>query len=359
MSDNTFAIEGLPPNPPDRGGNTSPAASVPPVVVHVPAPGSGWKVRVLTILLIFATIYILQLTAQQEQYFAAGEGTSVREQYHSGSKTATERIVRIEVNGVIMTPFSDSTLDAIKTAAADDRVKGVLLVVNSPGGLVTTSHQIYRELVQLREKKPIYVSMKDMATSGGYYISMGAGPEGVLFAEPTTWTGSIGVIVPRYNVSELAKNLGVSVESLKTGALKDSLSPFRDLTEEDLAVWNAIIDDSFARFVDVIHQNRATLDEARVRELATGQIYTAQQALDHGLVDRIGYEDDALAALRTHLQLENPRVVTYVSPPSLLGALMGGAREQSPEETLQSWMQLTVPRAMYFCSWLPVLPAVQ
>lgn len=340
--------------------NKQPESSPPQVVVQIPDQNkSTWKVRVLLILLLFSVFYNFQAVARHEEYYSAAH--SVQEKYHSGSRTAKPRIVRIVVSGTIMPPFTSNTLKTIKQAIDDEDVKGVLLVVNSPGGLVTDSHQIYHELKKLSKVKPVYVSMGSMAASGGYYISMGAGKDAKIFAEPTTWTGSIGVIIPRYNLTELADKVGISSEALKTGALKDSMSPFREMTEEDIKVWTEIMNEGFVRFKDIIAENRETLDPEDVDLLATGQVYTAAQAKQNGMIDEIGFEEDALEALAGHLQLklDDVRVVTYQGPPNLLDILSGNMTAKSAPEQWRDWMELTVPRAMYYCSWLPVIPGVQ
>lgn len=322
----------------------------------MPRPYSGWAVRILVILLVISVFYNLQSVAEKQEYYSAE--TPVRETFHSGDKDAEARIARIVVSGTIMPPYTKSTIAAVKRAREDDRVKGAVLVVNSPGGLVSDSNQIYRELELLAEKKPVYVAMKDLAASGGYYISMGIGPKGKIFAEPTTWTGSIGVIIPRFDMTELAGKAGVKVDPLKTGPLKDSLSPFREMTEQDLAVWGEILDDAFSRFVKIIADNRENLSEDQVRKLATGQIYTATQAKANGLVDEIGFEDEAIDALQKHVKLSKARIVTYTSPPTFLDLVTGNAKASTPSEQWRSWMELTVPRAMYYFSWLPVAPGV-
>ncbi|HSG69025.1 MAG TPA: ATP-dependent Clp protease proteolytic subunit, partial [Planctomycetaceae bacterium] len=156
-------------------------APLPQVVVQIPDQNkSAWKIRVLLILLIFSVFYNFQSVARQEEYYSAA--SSVQEKYHSGSRTVKTRIARIVVSGTIMPPFTSNTLKAIKHAREDENVKGVMLVVNSPGGLVTDSHQIYHELKKLSAVKPVYVSMGSMAASGGYYISMGAGKDAKIFA---------------------------------------------------------------------------------------------------------------------------------------------------------------------------------
>ena len=279
---------------------------------------------------------------------------AVQQSHHSGTEGAEGKLAVINFSGTIMPPFTSRWLQQIKEATEDDSIQGVLLSVDSPGGLVADSHQIYHELLKLREKKPIYVAMKRLAASGGYYISMGIGEEGEIFVEPTTWTGSIGVIIPRYNASELATKVGVKVEPLATGPLKDSLNPFRDLSESEREVWDEILADSFDRFVGVIADNRAELDDEKVRALATGQIYTANQAIENGLADKVGYEEDALDALASSLGLSDYEAVEYSSPATLLDILLSKA--ETPPTLSEQLLESSIPRAMYYCSWNPWVP---
>ena len=281
---------------------------------------------------------------------------SVRQIHRDGTAGAPDKLAVIQVFGTIMPPFTDQWLEQIRDAVKDEAVKGVLLEIDSPGGLVADSHQLYHQLQVLRAVKPVYVSMKRMAASGGYYIAMGAGPDTQIFAEPTTWTGSIGVILPRYNAAELASRIGVKTEPLVTGPLKGSLSPFRDLTEDELHVWEIIIADSFQRFISVVADNRSNLDSNNVKALATGQIYTTSQALDNGLIDHSGFAEDAISALANSLSLKDKpyEVVNYASPAGLINVLLGSV-EPSPSLTDQL-MEAGVPRAFYYCSWNPVIP---
>lgn len=278
---------------------------------------------------------------------------SVRQVHRDGTEGAASKLAVIQFSGTIMPPFTDRWIEQIRDAVEDESVKGVLLEIDSPGGLVADSHQLYHELQKLQETKPVYVAMKRMAASGGYYIAMGAGPSGRVFAEPTTWTGSIGVIMPRYNAAELAEKVGVKTEPLVTGPLKGSLSPFRDLREDELQVWNAIIDESFQRFIGVIADNRSNLDADAVRALATGQVYTTDQAVENGLVDEIGFADEAIAALAESLTLSEYEVVDYESPVGLLEVLLGGTT--SPPSVLEQVLDSGVPRAFYYCSWNPMV----
>ncbi|MCH7687086.1 MAG: signal peptide peptidase SppA, partial [Planctomycetes bacterium] len=297
------------------------------------------------------------LTAYEEYYSETG---SPQEVFLSGAKDARDKIAVLKVTGTIMPPFTGRILKSIERIRDDDSVKGVVLVIDSPGGLVTDSHQIYHRLKQLSEKKSMVVTMKRLAASGGYYVAMGAGPEAEIFAEPTTWTGSIGVIIPRYNFTEFVQRHGIKSEPLTTGPYKDSLSPFRDLRPDEEQLWKEILDDSFGKFIDVIAENRSQLDEQSVRDLATGQIYTSSQALENKLVDVIGYEDDAIEDLKQQLKktlnIEKFRVVTYQYQLTIFDLFAGYVRAQQPEQTWQTLLDVSVPRAMYFFSWAPAIP---
>lgn len=287
-----------------------------------------------------------------QSYFSDSSGPI--EQFHSGNELAETKIAIVKIHGTIMSPNTKRILNQIKKTKNDPDVKGVLLSINSPGGLVSDSHEIYHRLVELREVKPVVVQMKSMAASGGYYVAMGAGQKGTIFAEPTTWTGSIGVIIPRMEMIGLAEKVGVESVPLKTGAFKDALSPFRKLGDAENAVWENILNQSFDRFLNVIADNRAHLDYQAIKTLATGEIYTADDALKHQLIDKIGYEEDALAELLLHadLEAEKVRVVTYTVPPSLMEILLSSAKSNDSAAQWQIAMESTVPRPMYCCTWL-------
>jgi protease IV len=281
--------------------------------------------------------------------------TSIPEYHLHGKEGAETRIAVINITGTISPPLTEKWLKQIRHAAEDKTVRGAVIAVDSPGGLVADSHQLYREIQKLVKVKPAYVAMKRLAASGGYYLAMGIGEQGKIFAEPTTWTGSIGVIIPRYNAGELAKNMGVRVEPLVTGPLKDSLNPFRDLSPEEQEVWKVILDDAFSRFVGVIAEGRASLDEEAVRKLATGQIYTAQQAVDNKLVDQLGYVEDAVDALAKELKLTEYDAIEYRINSGLLEAFLGAKISDTTSITEQV-MDAAVPKAMYYCSWNPWVP---
>lgn len=315
----------------------------------------SWFTRLLLAVLGMSVLFNIGLYGAYHEYYAVTEPP--QERFHSGDEFAGDKIAVLSVEGTIMPPFTERLIKQIDHVVKDDKVKGVLLVVDSPGGLVADSHEIYHRLKKLEEKgKPIFVQMKRMAASGGYYIAMGAGVQGRIYAEPTTWTGSIGVIIPHYDVSQFADKFGIHSEPLKTGEFKDALSPFRPLTDNERKLWANILDQSFQKFVKVIDENREGLDAEGVKALATGQIYTADDAVANKLVDEIGYEEDALAALKTKLQLQKVRVVNYHSQTTLVEQLLGSMHAKQPVDPWRIVMEASVPRAMYLCSWMAPLP---
>jgi len=329
-------------------------SSQPPVIVQVPPqPGflRSWVTRMLfsfLLLSVFLNFVLLSNEADQE--------SGPLQEHVSGDELAKSSIAIIEISGTIMPPFTERIINLVETARDDDDVKGVVLSVDSPGGLVADSHQIYHRLKQLSAKKPVYVSMKRMAASGGVYVAMGAGEKGKIFAEPTTWTGSIGVIIPRYDLSGAAEKFGVQSDSLTTGPFKDSLNPFKPIGEEEREVWEAIMDDAFTRFVEIVAEGRKSLDVETVRsKLATGQIFTANQAVENGLVDEIAFQEQVVEILQADLGLSSVNVFKYKRQPTLLDVLMGTAKAREPETLWQKTLEATVPKAMYYCSWLPAL----
>lgn len=281
------------------------------------------------------------------------DSTGPEEAFHSGTRDATDKIARVEIGFTIMPPFTDRVLKTIKKVAADDSVKGVLLVIDSPGGLVSDSHEIYHKLQELAQKKPIFVQMKGIAASGGYYVAMGAGPEAPIYAEPTTWTGSIGVIIPRYDATELAEKVGIKADSLATGPLKDSMNPIKPLSELDREVWDKILEESFMQFLTVINDGRKNLNMEQIRSLATGQVYTAKQALASGLVDKISFEEETTQELADQLGLNEYQVVKYSHPLSLTETLLGVSMQAhaSRNDPVSKLLESGTPRAMYLFGW--------
>jgi protease IV len=202
--------------------------------------------------------------------------------------------------------------EELKKAQDDSKVKALVLRINTPGGTVTASDVIYRELQLFkREKKiPIVAVMMDVAASGGYYVALAAD---TILAHPTSVTGSIGVLMLSVNAEGLLQKIGVAANTIKSAERKDMGSPFRALTPEERAIFQSVIDELYRQFVVKVVERRQ-LSEATARALGDGRVYTAEQALSHRLVDRIGYMPDALEVARQAAGLDKARVAVYHRP---------------------------------------------
>ncbi|MGE6378678.1 signal peptide peptidase SppA [Peribacillus muralis] len=199
-------------------------------------------------------------------------------------------------------------MDKLKMAEENDDIKGIILRVNSPGGGVVESAEIYDKILDIKKvKKPVYVSMGSMAASGGYYISA---PADKIFASPETMTGSLGVIMHGYNYEKLAKKYGVEFETIKSGPHKDIMSPTREMTGEERDILQNMINNSYDRFVKVIADGRG-MTEQEVRKIADGRIYDGRQAKENHLIDDFGHLDDVIAAMKTDIGKKDAQVIRY------------------------------------------------
>src|SRR5690625_1378587 len=185
----------------------------------------------------------------------------------------------------------------IEKAAEDTTIAGLIIRIDTPGGAVVETAQIHEALLELQNEydKPFYVSMGNTAASGGYYVSA---PANKIFAEAATLTGSIGVIMESINFAELAENYGIHFNTIKSGKHKDILSPSREMTSEEEAILQSMIDEMYDEFVQVIVDGRG-MNESTVRELADGRVYTGKQAQENGLIDEVGSLKDAIEAMET------------------------------------------------------------
>lgn len=224
--------------------------------------------------------------------------------------------------------------DLLEQASADPAIKAVVVRVNSPGGSVVASDEIYHALLAF--EKPVVVWMGEVAASGGYYISCGGD---YIVAHPDALTGSIGVISQFINAEELLDEIGVQVLVITSGSRKDIGSLFREMTEEEQALWQAISDEVYEGFVALVAEAR-DLPLETVRDLADGSVYTGRQALELGLVDEVGTLDDAIAEAAGLGGIEGePRVIELKTVPSFLEAIYGfQARSTLPTlEEILGW----------------------
>jgi protease-4 len=195
---------------------------------------------------------------------------------------ARNQVGVIEVTGVIVD--SKKIISQLNTFHEDSAVKSIVLRIDSPGGGVGPSQEIYDEVKRIDADKPIVVSMGSVAASGGYYI---AAPARLIFANPGALTGSIGVVMEFTNFQELLEKIGLRSQVVKSGKHKDIGSPVRPMSEEERALLQSLLDDVHSQFVDAVADGRK-LDRQRVRTLADGSIFTGRQAKELGLVDELG-----------------------------------------------------------------------
>jgi len=281
---------------------------------------------------------------------------------------AFDKIAIVDVDGVIRNGRDTSLTgvagenpvslfrEKLDRAARDNRVKAVLVRINSPGGTVTGSELMYTELCRFREqtKKPAYACMMDLGASGGYYLACGAER---IFAHPTTITGSIGVIMMLPELTGTMRKLGVEAHIFKSGAMKDAGSLFREMNDADRALFEKLTSEMYQRFFDTVQRERGIAPE-RLRELADGRVYLGPDAKANGLVDEVGTIQDAIVALKDAAGLAKKKVlvVEYSRPlahrPNVY-AQTGAAPAQVNliNVELPMWLRGDAPQFLYF--WAP------
>ena len=358
---------GPPMQPPPPGGmppmQQMPPIMPPPMFMPPPPPARERSFARAIFMTLATTIFGLSLAANVYLLLFSGlmSGGASARQSTVLEGDATERVAIIPVNGVIMTDASRQFERFMRMAEADKNVKAIVLEIDSPGGTVTASDEIHHRIMQFKTKRPgvpVVATMGSLAASGGYYIACAAD---YVFAQPTTMTGNIGVLFPRYNVSRLADKWGIEETTLEsTGAdYKNAGSMFKPEDPKDIKYFQDIIDKSFVQFKTVVQNGRGNKLTKPLDQIANGQIYLGPDALALGLVDKVGYLEDAY--LHAAAGLKKPQVVRYQNPPSLLealsaksnvgaiGASVGGANGGSVNVQLdwQKLQELTTPRMLY------------
>lgn len=358
-------------SPPTNGSSQPPIQPlvVPESYPAAPRPKSRTLARLFTIFLVIGLIGSLAVNVMLVGVvgilgLSAGDSEGrVQEKFVSHNRYGSEKIAILSIEGTILSGegFFKQQLDHAKKDIEDGELKAIVVRVNSPGGTITGSDYMLHYLRKLSDdtKIPVVVSMGGLAASGGYFVSMCVGDEpDTIFAEPTTWTGSIGVIIPHYNVVELMQKWGIQEDAVTSHHLKGMGSIARKMTEEERKIFQALVDEGFTQFKDAIKQGRPKFraDPDALDKLATGQVYTAQQALENGLVDKIGFIEDAIdrAIELAELDKEKVRVVKYKAEPRLSDVLFGETRSQ-PAVDLAALLETTTPRAFYLCTWLPAV----
>lgn len=264
------------------------------------------------------------------------------------------KVVRIDLVGVIMRgqrerlfgyepDMVEITLSQILAATHDPEVKAILLEVDSPGGAVTPSDEIYAALKQFKaadEERVIMVFIRDLGASGAYYAAM-AGD--YIVAEPTAIVGSVGVIMQSINMKGLGDKLGLSSVTIASGANKDMLNPFKEVDPAHRAMLQALVDDMQDRFATIVEESRGFEN----RDLLDGRVFSAKQALKHNFIDKIGYWKEAVDELERLLGVDELYLVRYYEEQTFFEMLMSAKGPQLPDMTVLE----TTPRFLY--QWKP------
>jgi protease-4 len=291
----------------------------PPAPMPPPAPPPRDRLALAVVGVVFGGLFLVFLAFLFLAYGAV-KGTAPR--LASGPKIGI-----VEVKGTIGGGAggveSQDVLKLVKRFADDEEMRAVVVRIESPGGSVAPSQEIYDELGKLAERKVVVCSMGDIAASGGLYVAL-ACP--TIVAEPGTLTGSIGVISQFPNVGKLVERFDVKVETIKSGKLKDAGNPLRDMTEAEREYWQALVNGVYEQFVRAVVESRELAD-ADVRKIADGRVLTGEQAKEIGLVDELGNFHDAVDIAMEQAGLKgDPRLVFPPDERSrFLEELMGGA----------------------------------
>jgi protease-4 len=212
--------------------------------------------------------------------------------------------------GISLPSIVSRTREALDIAADDEEVAALLLRIRSPGGTVAASETLHHEVLRFKRDTglPVVAFLQGMAASGGYYVAMASDE---VIAQPSSITGSVGVVMAGLNFSGLMQRFGVADQTLTSGPLKDSGSPFRAMRDEEREHLQAVVDGLFTRFREVVAEGRPELSAERLDDIADGRILTGAQALELGLVDSLGQLEDAVAAAEERAEIAESRLVIY------------------------------------------------
>ena len=283
----------------------------------------------------------------------------------------SDKIVVIDISGIIMNARSGGLfatgenpvslfVEMLDKAQADPDVKAVVLVINSPGGGVTASDIMYQRLLQFKaaKKVPVIASIQDVGASGAYFIANGADR---IMATRNSITGSIGVIVQLFSFAGTMGKIGIESKAITSGQFKDMASPFKPLNKEDDALLQNIVNTYYEQFLGVVAKGRPKLTPQRIRELADGRVYTGQDALANGLVDELGYVEDAEAEAKTLSGAKRVKIVIYHRPLgyrpneyATAGSAAVGASKMDVNVNLPNMLELLQPQ--FLALWTGATP---
>jgi protease-4 len=253
----------------------------------------------------------------------------------------TSHVLRLPVSGMIIE--DRDVLEALDRAGEDAAVRAVIVAIDSPGGTMAGGEALHGALTRLAARKPVVAVMGATAASAGYMVAL---PAQRIFARDATVTGSIGVLLQSFEVSELMDRMGIRPQVIASGPLKDQPSLFRPLTEEGRAALDRVIGDLYAQFVAMVAAGRR-MEPDRVRGLADGRVFTGRQALEAGLVDAIGGEREARAWLAAERDVPEALPLRDIETRSRAERLLSSVTESMMKSLFSEWLGVDAPRAVW------------
>jgi len=339
--------QGSSPEPPPRPAYTPPPYAPPP-----PRSGvSGWRILwgIFFALSVLANVGLFLLLLGVVAVFATRQ-TRLYDETVIRDGPADTKIVMINVEGLMYDEQAESVYRQLHAARNDRHVKGLIVRVNSPGGTISASDQVYQQIRKYRtdKGKPVIAFMQSTAASGGYYASVACDE---IVAEPTAITGSIGVLMGHFVFGELLEDkLGILPVFLTMGEKKDWPSSFRAPTDQELQyIRERLLKPAYDRFVEVVQEGRSkVLSPSQALALADGSIYVAPQALSVGLIDKVGYLDDAIDLVKSRAGIQRAQVVEYRRPFSWFN-MLGVQQKSKGTFRLDRTMlyELSTPEVLY------------
>lgn len=326
-----------------------PIPSSPQPAAHQPAPARrspwGWVIALvigticLVVLAFVGIIFMGVFTAMKDSGSLAGTSSM-----HTRSTTlvsgGSQKIAHIDLEGIISASSSrgaDSMVDEFShklSAAIDDQsVKAIVIRINSPGGEVTASDRLHQMIQTADRRKPVIAYMDTIAASGGYYAACGTRH---LMAHPTTFTGSIGVIMQSMKYADMLDKVGLAMETYKSGQMKDLLSGSRATNPEEAALVQNLIAETYERFLEIVAENRGRpVSELRESPFTDGRIFSGKQGLDAGFVDSNGFISDAYDKAAALAGISNPTIITYKTRATFLDLLDPMATSKASSNKLE------------------------
>jgi protease-4 len=366
------AMNEIPPPIPPEPSAPAPLPPPPPIAVAVPPPAPPAKQRsgcivysvIVSFFLVLSILANIVLFGFAFTGFQPDDGVELRkarlsEAIVQGEPSTRTKIAVIYISGIISStedgfPSEEGMVgyikDQLEQAVDDDHVKAIILRINSPGGEVVASDEIYQAVVKANEVKPVITSMDTVAASGGYYIAVGSRH---IVANELTITGSIGVIMQTFGFAGLMDKVGVKSYTFKSGKYKDLLNPTREPTPGETALVSNLVMEVYDKFVGIVSEERDINEDELQEGIADGRILSGKQALAAKLVDELGYFDDAVNAAIKHARLDpdaDVKLIRYAPRFTLRNLLRIFGKNEAPQIQVQltpNTLKLT-PGHLYF-----------